>query len=130
MKSIFKVLNGVKKQVPGILKRKPSFPKKKVLVLEGGGMRGIFLVGVLQAFAERNYFPWKLVVGSSAGALTGAAYLAGLAVGVWRSPSQLADVIHRDRLFAPNMDKQKRDLLYQGWQDAVARTLSSAPGRS
>jgi glycerol kinase len=60
----------------------------------------------------------------------GAAYLAGLAVGVWRSPSQLADVIHRDRLFAPNMDKQKRDLLYQGWQDAVARTLSSAPGRS
>jgi len=40
-------------------------------------MRGIFLVGVLQAFAERGYFPWKLVIGSSAGALTGAAYLAG-----------------------------------------------------
>ncbi len=40
-------------------------------------MRGIFLVGVLQAFSERGYFPWKLVVGSSAGALTGAAYIAG-----------------------------------------------------
>jgi predicted patatin/cPLA2 family phospholipase len=60
-----------------LFKRKPGFPSKKVLVLEGGGMRGIFLVGVLQAFAERGYFPWKLVTGSSAGALTGAAYLAG-----------------------------------------------------
>ncbi len=39
-------------------------------------MRGIFLVGVLQSFADRNYFPWKLVIGSSAGALTGAAYTA------------------------------------------------------
>lgn len=37
-------------------------------------MRGIFLVGVLQAFSERKYFPWKLIIGSSAGALTGAAY--------------------------------------------------------
>ncbi|MFC2154914.1 patatin family protein [Acidobacteriota bacterium] len=60
-----------------LLKKKTAFPKKKVLILEGGGMRGIFLVGVLQAFAERDYFPWKLVIGSSAGALTGAAYLSG-----------------------------------------------------
>jgi predicted patatin/cPLA2 family phospholipase len=58
-------------------KKRPGFPKKKVLVLEGGGMRGIFTVGVLQAFAERGYFPWKLVIGSSAGALTGAAYITG-----------------------------------------------------
>lgn len=53
------------------------FPKKKVLVLEGGGMRGIFLTGVLQSFTDRYYFPWKLIIGSSAGALTGTAYAAG-----------------------------------------------------
>ncbi len=52
-------------------------PKKKILVLEGGGMRGIFLTGVLQAFTDVDYFPWKLVIGSSAGALTGTAYAAG-----------------------------------------------------
>jgi predicted patatin/cPLA2 family phospholipase len=69
MKQITQLLN--------LFKKKPTFPSKKVLVLEGGGMRGIFLVGVLQAFAERGYFPWKLVIGSSAGALTGAAYIAG-----------------------------------------------------
>lgn len=60
-----------------LFRKRPKFPQKKVLVLEGGGMRGIFLVGVLQAFTERGYFPWKLVTGSSAGALTGASYLAG-----------------------------------------------------
>ena len=69
MKQLTKLFN--------LFKKKPIFPQKKVLVLEGGGMRGIFLVGVLQAFAERGYFPWKLVIGSSAGALTGAAYMAG-----------------------------------------------------
>jgi predicted acylesterase/phospholipase RssA len=50
--------------------------KKKVLVLEGGGMRGIFLTGVLQSFTDRGYFPWRLIIGSSAGALTGTAYAA------------------------------------------------------
>jgi len=64
-------------QLFNLFKKKPAFPSKKVLVLEGGGMRGIFLVGVLQAFSERGYFPWKLVIGSSAGALTAAAYIAG-----------------------------------------------------
>ena len=56
---------------------KDSYPKKKVLVLEGGGMRGIFLTGVLQSFTDRQYFPWDLIIGSSAGALTGTAYAAG-----------------------------------------------------
>lgn len=58
------------------ISRSDCLPDKKVLILEGGGMRGIFPTGVLQAFTDRNYFPWKLVIGSSAGALTGAAYIA------------------------------------------------------
>ena len=60
----------------------------------------------------------------------GAAYLAGLAVGVWRGPSQLADVIQRERLFTPNMNRQERDRLYRGWQQAVAKTLSSPGDRN
>ena len=50
--------------------------KKKVLVLEGGGMRGIFTTGVLQAFSDRGYFPWELIIGTSVGAITGIAYAA------------------------------------------------------
>ncbi|MFP4573381.1 MAG: patatin family protein [Desulfobacterales bacterium] len=53
-----------------------GFAPRKVLVLEGGGMRGIFLVGVLQAFMERGFFPWRLIIGTSAGALIGTAYAA------------------------------------------------------
>ena len=50
--------------------------KKKVLILEGGGMRGVFLTGVLQSFTDKHYFPWKLIIGTSAGALNGALYAA------------------------------------------------------
>lgn len=53
-----------------------GFPNKKVLVLEGGGMRGIFTVGVLQAFTEQGFNPWKLIIGASAGALNGIVYAA------------------------------------------------------
>jgi len=74
IKNIFKSFN---KDVFKAFKKRRTFPLKKVLVLEGGGMRGIFPVGVLQAFTERGYFPWKMVIGSSAGALTGAAYITG-----------------------------------------------------
>ncbi|MCU0843862.1 MAG: patatin family protein [Spirochaetes bacterium] len=59
------------------LRGTPYYKKgKKALVIEGGGMRGIFLTGVLQSFTDRGYFPWKLIIGSSAGALTGTAYAA------------------------------------------------------
>ena len=44
------------------------------LVLEGGGMRGIYTAGVLEYFMEKNlYFPY--VIGVSAGACFGASYL-------------------------------------------------------
>jgi len=51
--------------------RLKGYPTRKVLVLEGGGMRGVFLTGVLQAFKDRGYFPFEQIIGSSAGALTG-----------------------------------------------------------
>lgn len=55
-----------------VLNRLQGRPRKKALVLEGGGMRGIFLVGVMQAFSDRGYFPWQAIIGTSAGALIGA----------------------------------------------------------
>jgi predicted patatin/cPLA2 family phospholipase len=57
--------------------RSDAGPRKKALVLEGGGIRGVFLAGVLQKFTDRCYFPWRLIIGSSAGALCGTAYAAG-----------------------------------------------------
>jgi hypothetical protein len=47
------------------------------LVLGGGGLRGFAHLGVLQALDEAGIHP-DLVVGTSAGAVVGAAYAAGL----------------------------------------------------
>ncbi len=56
----------------------------------------------------------------------GAAFLAGLAVGVWQSTDELANKFSVDREFKPNMDRDTRATLYSGWQKAVARSLDWA----
>jgi glycerol kinase len=51
----------------------------------------------------------------------GAAQLAGLAVGFWKSPRELAATRKKDRRFRPRMTADRREALYRGWQDAVSR---------
>ncbi len=50
----------------------------------------------------------------------GAAMLAGLGAGVWKTTRDLEQARQRDRLFRPSMPAKKRDELYHGWQKAVA----------
>lgn len=49
---------------------------KTALVAEGGGQKGIFTAGVLDAFLEKQFTPFDLKVGVSAGAQNLAAYCA------------------------------------------------------
>jgi len=56
----------------------------------------------------------------------GAAMLAGLAVGVWKSPSDLDALVKGADLFKSKMQAAERDRLLAGWHDAVSRTLSKA----
>jgi glycerol kinase len=51
----------------------------------------------------------------------GAAQLAGLAAGFWRSPAELAATRRADRAFRPRMRADRREELYRGWQAAVRR---------
>lgn len=53
----------------------------------------------------------------------GAAFLAGLAVGVWPNLDALARPWRRERRFVPQMARERRAALAAGWQDAVRRTL-------
>ena len=53
----------------------------------------------------------------------GAAYLAGLAVGVWESRAQIAKLWQVDRRFEPAMEESVRERLYEGWQAAVQATM-------
>jgi glycerol kinase len=54
----------------------------------------------------------------------GAAFLAGLAVGVWGSSDEIATLRTSERTFAPAITAQERNRLYAGWQAAVQRVKS------
>src|SRR5260221_13924746 len=49
----------------------------------------------------------------------GAAYLAGLATGFWKSVEELESFWRAERRFEPAMDSQSREDLYNGWRAAV-----------
>jgi glycerol kinase len=52
----------------------------------------------------------------------GAAYLAGLAVGFWSSPEEVAEHWAIDRTFEPQMSEDEREKLYTNWKRAVERS--------
>jgi len=52
----------------------------------------------------------------------GAAFLAGLAVGVWTDTAQIASVCQVERRFDPAMDAAVRDKACRGWQRALQRS--------
>lgn len=51
----------------------------------------------------------------------GAAYLAGLAVGVWKSPQQISEQWKVDRRFEPNMSAADRQAKLTRWHQAIER---------
>ena len=53
----------------------------------------------------------------------GAAYLAGLAVGVWDSLEDIEANREVDRVFEPVMSMEERNKFYAGWKKAVTRAM-------
>src|SRR6266704_1229124 len=66
------------------------------LVLGGGGMKGLAHIGVLQALTERGLVPAQ-IVGSSVGALVGAAWSTGRSIAELR---EIAIALRRKDIFA------------------------------
>ena len=62
-------------QVIGINKGQSSRPQRVSLVLQGGGQRGIFTAGVIDAFLTHQFDPFEHYYGTSAGALNMSAYV-------------------------------------------------------
>jgi len=54
----------------------------------------------------------------------GAAYLAGLAVGFWKSREELSRHWKIDKKFTPQMSKEKADELKRKWKEAVKRAMN------
>ncbi len=57
------------------------------------------------------------------GTALGAAYLAGLASGYWKSKEEIIEKRKVDRVFEPGMDEEKRQMLYNGWKRAIERSF-------
>jgi glycerol kinase len=55
----------------------------------------------------------------------GAAYLAGMATGFWKSVAEVENFWRAERRFEPAMDEGTRARLFSGWKDAVARCRGS-----
>jgi glycerol kinase len=74
-----------------------------------------FLADMLEARVER---PRELETTS-----LGAAFLAGLATGVWPHLGAIAATWERSAEFSPRMPASERSALIEGWRTAVLRTL-------
>jgi glycerol kinase len=75
-----------------------------------------FLADILNAPVDR-----PLVLETTA---VGAAYLAGLHEGIFPPPEKLGSTWKRDKRFEPSLAEELRIKKYDGWKDAIARTLS------
>ncbi len=53
----------------------------------------------------------------------GAAFLAGLAVGLWADEAEIAALVPPQDRFEPQMPADRRAALYAGWREAVARAV-------
>jgi glycerol kinase len=104
------VLDGISAEVTG-----PA----GVLRVDGGAARNDsllqFQADVLGVPVER-----PLVTETTA---AGAAFLAGLATGVWSGLDEIEATWALDRRFEPEMDAATRDRLVAGWRRAVERSL-------
>lgn len=56
----------------------------------------------------------------------GAAYLAGLAVGVWKDREEIRSLWNCDVTFSSRMEEERRKKLLHGWHKAVGRSLGWA----
>lgn len=53
----------------------------------------------------------------------GAAYLAGLGIGIWKSREEIADSWNLDKIFKPSDNNEHFDALYLKWKKAVDRAM-------
>jgi glycerol kinase len=81
-----------------------------------------FLADVLDARVER---PAELETTA-----LGAAFLAGLATGVWSDLDAITGTWARSAVFVPQMGAARRAQLLEGWQLALRRTLQLPPEKS
>jgi glycerol kinase len=92
------------------------------LLVDGGGTRNStlmqFQADILECPVIRS--------GNEELSAIGAAWLAGLELGWWKSLHELSSTVYDVDRFEPRMRRDDRDRLYEGWKNAVAGVKSTA----
>ena len=94
--------------------------KLKKLQVDGGAAKNDFL---MQFQSDILGIPVERPVVLETTAL-GVALLAGLTIGFWKNKEELTHLWKRGASFTPQMDNEKREILYTGWKKAVSRVLN------
>ena len=89
------------------------------LKVDGGAAENSFLLEFLADILGQKVYRPECIETTS----LGAAYLAGMATGYWKSMDDIRDNWQIDRIFEPSMEEEKRRTLLEGWHKAVGRAL-------
>jgi glycerol kinase len=101
---------------------KDSGVKIRELNVDGGASRDSFLMQFQSDILDR-----KLIKPTNHETTAlGAAYLAGLTVGLWNDENSLLDARKIDRVYSPDMKPERRAELLAGWHKAVGRSCGWA----
>ena len=111
-------LEGIAHQVADVLEAHPD--GVAFLRADGGASRNAFLMQFQADLLER---PVEVVADAESTAL-GAAALAGLAVGVWRSPQEVASLVRRGPTYEPSLPHDEVARRRAEWRLAIDRTRS------
>jgi len=98
-----------------------AFPELRV---DGGAARNNLLMQIQADVLDRPVLRPSVTETTA----LGAAYLAGLGVGLWKDTDQVARNWRLDRRFEPAMSEERRQELYDGWRRAVERSRGWAQG--
>ncbi|NGP43834.1 glycerol kinase GlpK [Bacillaceae bacterium SIJ1] len=90
----------------------------QTLRVDGGAVKNNFL---MKFQSDILGIPVERPVVNETTAL-GAAYLAGLATGYWKSSEDISQMQEIEQTFTADMDIEHREQLYQGWKKAVEAT--------
>lgn len=112
-------LEGIAYQVKDLLDamEKDAGEPLSVLRVDGGASVNNFMMQFQSDILRKPIDRPKMVETTA----FGAAFLAGLAVGVWKDIGDIADIRESDRVFTPQMEAEEATALHKMWLRAVER---------
>ena len=93
--------------------------KPKLIKIDGGMVKNNWFSQFLSNVIDTKVIRPKVQETTA----LGAAFMAGLKIGVYKSLSDISKKWKIDKRFSPNIDKLSRIKLLKGWEQAIKRTL-------